>query len=513
MTSSPSPHSPLRASAAQANTSPASLLLPLGFAALLGALWIFTGGNWLRIALVISLFCFFVALLNTSPRIAITSMLVYTAILGGLRRYLMQDFGWQAFDPLLLIVPIIAVLFYLLLLSKKLRQETKLSRLVSVLLFIMFIEIFNPLQGGLQVGAGGALYYIAPLLWFYLGRQYGDTKFISSVYICVIVLMIFGALYGMKQVFIGFSDNELKWMSMANVSLQITATSNRPFSFFPSGQEFAILLGCATVLSWTFLLQKRIIFVLPIIVLLPALFLTGIRGSLLLTLFTCSMVWALKGKSQRIWLPRLCLALTIGLAGLVYSLGHVSTSGLSENAQATIGHQKAGILNSGDSTASSHFGLVFNGIWAGIKQPIGYGLGSTTIAAGKFGGNSIGSEADFSNMFISLGAIGGITYLCILFWSFKEAIVLWRTTRNSAYLLIIAGLCSCIGQWSNGGLYMAPLLTWLSIGVLDKQFALYNKSTVKKHQTQRARRGNAFKSQRRVTPAFLAPSSSEGQTS
>ena len=42
------------------------------------------------------------------------------------------------------------------------------------------------------------------------------------------------------------------------------------------------------------------------------------------------------------------------------------------------------------------------------------GLGATTPAAGKLGGNSASSEVDLSDMFLSLGLLGGLAYALVI---------------------------------------------------------------------------------------------------
>ena len=116
--------------------------------------------------------------------------------------------------------------------------------------------------------------------------------------------------------------------------------------------------------------------------------------------------------------------------------------------------------------------MVGNGILEGFKNPVGRGLGATTIAAGKFDGTNGGStEMDISNMFASLGFIGGFLYAGIIGMTLFKAFRFWHLTRTTAALCILAVLLLNVGQWINGQLYAAVFIIWVSIGVLDRMQA------------------------------------------
>jgi hypothetical protein len=106
-------------------------------------------------------------------------------------------------------------------------------------------------------------------------------------------------------------------------------------------------------------------------------------------------------------------------------------------------------------------------------HPLGAGLGSTTLAAGKLatGGEGIAAETDHGNLFISLGFIGGILYLVVTYLVFKQTLQLWNQTRNTTFLMIIGLLVTGFSQWLSGGLYSLCFLIWFNIGVIDKYYA------------------------------------------
>jgi hypothetical protein len=85
-------------------------------------------------------------------------------------------------DALLLVAPLAA--FFLCCLTavsgKRLSRGGGLSIAVLLLAVLMTAQIFNPAQGGLVVGLGGALFYLVPLLWFWIGSHEDYNKLMGQ---------------------------------------------------------------------------------------------------------------------------------------------------------------------------------------------------------------------------------------------------------------------------------------------------------------------------------------------
>ena len=153
-------------------------------------------------------------------------------------------FGQPAQDLLLLVGPAMAfVLAFPLLL--KVRLKDNLSKAMLFLLVVMALEIFNPKQGGLSVGLSGAIFYIAPVLWFWVGRHYGSPAVVEKlIYRVIFPLAFLAALLGFLQTFIGFLPYEQAWIDIAAKSYTALhlGGSIRAFGFSVSGTEYAVLL-------------------------------------------------------------------------------------------------------------------------------------------------------------------------------------------------------------------------------------------------------------------------------
>ncbi len=144
---------------------------------------------------------------------------------------------------------------------------------------------------------------------------------------------------------------------------------------------------------------------------------------------------------------------------------------LSPQVSGLIQHQTEGFQNIGDehkSTAIGHLQAIPAGIARSLKTPFGRGLGSTTNAAGKFGGQGDNTEIDFSDAFLSMGIVGGCLYLVIIGNVLSSAIRHWRRARSVTVFVVLALLLVMFGRWLSGGQYSTAALCWFCIGGMDR---------------------------------------------
>ena len=106
------------------------------------------------------------------------------------------------------LTPIVTLLALILLLKNQrleIFRQTRLAPSVSILLLIYFIQIFNPLQGGLFVGLSGALFMLVPVFWFYFG-QAAKSGFLKSALRLMVVMGLITSLYGVYQLVFGLTS-------------------------------------------------------------------------------------------------------------------------------------------------------------------------------------------------------------------------------------------------------------------------------------------------------------------
>lgn len=423
------------------------------------------------------------ALSVRSPATGAALTLGFMAMQGDFRRYAGYFEGYPSSDVLLLVGPVTA--FFLCCLTsvsgRRVSGSGGLSVTVLLLAALMAAQIFNPAQGGLVVGLGGALFYLVPLLWFWIGRVYGDRATVELVLRRVIVpLGVAAAALGLWQSLQGLLPFEAAWVQATNSyvanynSVFISEDVVRAFGFFNSGAEYTRFLLLASVIIVALWLtdRSRRIWVLP--ALLVAIFLASSRGPVVFLVMTSVVLWAVCGRNRVAWLPRLVVAGAAGFSLLAVALLGLRATHLSNRVDVLVSHQVEGLLNPANaekSTAVGHLALTAQGVLEGFISPAGRGLGATTLAASKFGTGVYSAEMDFANVFYSLGFIGGFLYLTIIALAIGRALSIWSRRRTGAELAMLGVLICTLTAWMIGGEYSIAATVWFVVGAVDRSYA------------------------------------------
>ena len=415
------------------------------------------------------------ALGRKSPQAALIMLLVYLPFMSFLRRLLIPIAGWSSLDPLLLVAPVTVLLFFsgwlyrTYLLREPIRDESFLFKCVRWMLLVDVLQIFNPLQGSILTGIAGVIFWVVPVVFMILSREYVDEKLLKRIFAVALVIGILSAAYGYKQFLLGYSFFEKLWVEQSGYTALMVYGTIRPVSFFASGAEYGYYLAIALVISWVCVLRAKpplkLVGLAASVFLYINLFIESARGVIVAATVALFVVTIL---SVRKTAHRVAASL-ISLMALGVLFAGISLLNTSND---LIRHSVEGLIDPfGErSSAKGHFRLLGEGIWLGIQNPLGFGLGSTTIAGNQFSGQTISSEADIGNKFIATGVLGGILYFLImvnvLIKAFRKA-----NAGDPVYLIILGVLIACGMQWLTGGHYAVLPLIWIMIGYLDKTSA------------------------------------------
>jgi hypothetical protein len=415
-----------------------------------------------------------VALSFYSQRGAITASMVFLAVLGDYRRYADYFAGYPKNDALLLVAPAVA-LFLLAhaLLRGRSSPATAIARLVLGLMLLMLIEVFNPGQGGLQVGFAGALIYLAPLLWFWVARSYASVAFAETFTFRVVMAIGAAATaLGLYQTYFGLLAFEQRWVDQIGYqALYISDEVVRAIGFFSSSaeyQRYLVVVAVTTVALWL-TTRSRLILVLPLVLL--AIFLSAARGPVIMVVLGAGMVWAISARNVLSWVPRLAVATALCGAALIALLLLLQSSSFGGRVAPLVERQVGGLLEPGNlekSTAKGHLQMIEDGLLSGITTPAGEGLGATTFAAEKYGAKSLNAEVDIANLMISVGVLGGLLYLIIVLGVLWKALRWWRVERAPYALVMVGTVVATLGGWLIGGEYSVAALLWFQIGLMDR---------------------------------------------
>ena len=455
-------------------------------AALIPVSWLLIHGQFRALAFIFCLLTLAVAIV-VDKAFAICLILGYLFLLGDLRRAIGAIIGFSKFDPLLVVGPLITIMLALPLLLR-LRLNDGISKAMVALMAVMALEVVNPKQGPIAVGLGGAMFYLLPLLWFWIGRKYGSDELLYFViYRVVIPLSVLAALLGLWQTYVGFLPWEQDWI--ADVSSHYHALSlgggfTRAFGFSVNGIEYAnlLLIGSTCALAAFFSGRRVYGFLFPLLAF--TLFLASSRSAIVKLLFAIAISWAVSNRGGRGWAVRLPIALAVIFGGLALVLSQVSHGGGSTaNSAAAFSaqHQVEGLsnpLDSKKSTAGTHATMFLFGLKQGFTSPLGSGLGSVTMGS-KLGGGGAGggtsddtpvgnTEVDISDAFVSMGLVGGLLYLFTILLVLLRAGRFGRTAPKYLGLPALALLAAMGGGWTALGQYGVGPLIWFVIGVIAR---------------------------------------------
>lgn len=431
----------------------------------------------IQLVIAIALFGMLWPLLTFKPKYGVIACLAYLAGLGAFRRWIEFHFGPVGNDPLLLVIPSLVFLTaFELQVWHTGGTEQSLTRAARALLIAMLIQAINPLQAGISVGLAGLMFYVVPLLWFAIARKIATPALLRGFLYVIAGIAILAAAYGLYQTWFGFTLWENAWMEKLRRTGSYEALNVgvvRAFSFFTAASEYASFLGLGAVILWSRVLGRHYLALLPLALLALALFLESSRGIIVLTLFACMLMWAVQSRTKAGWLRRGSVALCVGIAGMTWLIQHLGDKQLDDRIHPLVEHQVSGLSDpfGEDSTASGHVARIWYGLAYGITHPWGAGLGATTLAAGKFGGRDLGTEGDVSNLFVSLGVIGGVIYGVFIFRAFRTVIRLWQATRSEIPLAILGILAVQILNWLNTSQYSTVMLIWFCLGSADLFYA------------------------------------------
>jgi hypothetical protein len=430
---------------------------------------------FIQIALALSIGVLLCVACISFPGAAGVSLIAWLAVLALVRRLLDSSGIGGSSNPLLLVSPIAVVLLVLVAGRRgAFRSRTPLTNRVLLLNLLVLLSAVNPLQGGLTVGVAGLLFVFVPMLWFWLGRAVIDDRRLSQLLRVIAVLSVPAAIYGLFQVYRGFPWWDARWIATKGYVALRVGDALRQFSSFASTTEYVGFLAVGA-LVWVLRLRRARSVVpagLAVAIITWALVLASARAILVALPVALGLVFC---ASRGLTFAKSMVFALLGLVALgagVAALGSGSVGGT--RTSALVNRQVQGLANPFDanvSTLPGHIRQIRVGVTRAFTNPLGQGVGSITIAAEKFGGNALGTEADPSNIAVAAGLPGLILYSMVVVSGFRLAFRAAREERDRLSLVALGILVVTAFQWLNGGNYSVAPLPWLVLGWLDRRSA------------------------------------------
>jgi hypothetical protein len=427
-----------------------------------------------------------ISLAWSSPELLITIMPVWMTLLGFVRRFTPGG-GNVTFsgDPVLIIGPVALIVLLLVTVnSKGAPPLSKLARVVLAFNIVAILEVANPKQGGLMAGVGGLLFVLVPTLAFWIGRRFGTVDVLWRVAWNVAILSLFAAMYGLYQQFVRFPSWDLTWIeSKGYTALNLGSGIVRAFSTFSSAQEYAVFLSVGLIV-WAVLAARSVRLPLPLhltamTIVALALFYESQRTSIFISALALGVVLAARLKMRPITVALFGAAAIVALVVFAGAIGggggSAALQGPDSTATVLVNHQLSGITDPTGSGSSlpGHIKATRIGMFSAIKNPFGYGSGSTNLAASRYSSTSktTGTEFDPGNMGIAFGIFGLVIYFLMLWRMTEMGYRLAMTRRDPLGLLVLGVIMATLLQWTNGNLYSVCWLLWFVVGSGDRMLS------------------------------------------
>jgi hypothetical protein len=423
-------------------------------------------------------------LLCLSPRRGVFIILLFLPFMYFLRRQVLYFNEFSQKDPILIfpsLVTIAMFLGFIIFYSERLYHYVRRSALMKAILALLVlfgVQIFNPLQGNLLIGMAGAIYFIVPALWVFMGLLV-EPRDVRRILLMVVAIGAVTAMYGIYQHYFGISDVERYELESKGFFKAFGARA-RSMSTFAGLADFSVYLANAGFLAFAhFWRTKRNPILLGLFALMAfAMVWVANRTSILVLLFTVTWFLIVYSRRPGLVLARGALALVVvaGLYAYFYSRTSEEIYAAHGSDNPFIAHTVAGVTR---PTDESTFRIRL-GIWEYIvssavtRYPFGRGLGSTTTAARKFeGGKMQEAESYFFELIHGSGLLAGALYLVVMGLILRDGLSLSFRAPDDQVYKIVLGLMGAFFLGSLFGLSLRDTisspLAWLLIGWIIRE--------------------------------------------
>jgi hypothetical protein len=426
----------------------------------------------LLLLMVLGLFCL-------SPKRGIYIVLVFLPFMYFLRRQVLHFNEFSKTDPILLFPPLVTIamfLGYIIFYTAdffRYLQRSLLMKLLVALQVIYFVEIFNPLQGNILVGVAGAMYFMVPMLWVFMGLLL-DERAIRRIFMFVIVIGTITAAYGAYQHFFGLSEVE-RYEAESKNFLFTFGTQVRVMSTFASMGDFSLYATITAFLAFAHYWRTKanLIYFGPAALAICCIFWGSVRAAMFALAFSIVMfliVYA-RNKPQVVLRATLACLIVGSIYGYLYTYTPKEIWEVSKSKDPFVVHSVSGLAH--PTEESSFTARVENWTYivksAFTEYPAGRGIGSTTVAARKFeGGRPWEADSLFFELIYGSSPLAAFLFLLITVVIFRDLLTLIANAGEPFTYRVVLGVLAAFFLSSYFGQSLRDSVNspfaWLLIG-------------------------------------------------
>jgi hypothetical protein len=223
------------------------------------------------------------------PLVGVYTAFIVSPIIPFIRRLYYLVHGRPGVDPLIMLTDVIVVVVFLGLYFE-FRERSKDGesgfwlKLVAFYLVYCVIRTFFLNILPLSDGLAKLKYYAPSVILFYIGFVYAHRfAHVKRLWVLTVVLGFASCLYGLKQLYFGYSSAEKVWFSSIYFTTLFIKGVARPFSFFQAPAAFAdyltlSIIGFFMVLEWG-RKKSRFLLVPAVLLLFYGILITSVRSN------------------------------------------------------------------------------------------------------------------------------------------------------------------------------------------------------------------------------------------
>jgi VanZ family protein len=228
----------------------------------------------------------FLVLVFLFPKLGLIIFIIYSFMISGLgRQFTGPQFGMG--DDAILILTWLGVIFYRTNKYRFRHLNNDLVWLAVVWFIITLLELGNPehpdFQGWLQEMRSTTLYWIlaVPLAFMVFNKKSDIFLFLDII----IILSLIGALWGIKQLYIGVSAAEHRWLEAGAKRTHILFGKLRVFSYYTEAAQFGasqaqLAVMCLILAIGPHSSKRKIFYAIAGIFIFYGMLISGTRGAL-----------------------------------------------------------------------------------------------------------------------------------------------------------------------------------------------------------------------------------------
>lgn len=478
-------------------------LLPVQAASVFTLFAIGAGGQVLRTWFFAALTWLMALPLLVSLEAGLVAMMIFEPLRGIIRRGQYIFIEYTPEDPIHVLTPIVTIFALLALLRSHrlaILRASPMAVPVSLLALIYFLEVFNPLQGGIFVGMSGAMFALIPILWFYFG-QYIQHEFLRKILKLMIVIGLITSCYGIYQLIFGYPAFEQYWISNTEFYTSIALGHvERALSTFCSAEEWGRYTEFGAIAAFGFAIgQKRLTarigWLAAGIALCVFVAFSAQRAALFGMAFGVIALLLLSARSVTQGLARVMLLLLpfVLLAILVKApeQNEMWSNDETDKVSTVLEHTQRGMLKPAEEESFKERMTNWTYLITEVipYRPFGTGIGSGSISELRFSSDAEDLPPIDSSILmqgITCGFLGMLLFIWILFrstwvslrdaWSKEQDPERLQTNRIIAALMCALVVNSVFGLTFT--LYSIAPLVWLFMGWISVE-------SLKKHESER----------------------------